>query len=286
MDEEFSSGPWHVSYSAADGGRLTSLKYRGQDLLTLTPRSFRAPRTDYGLYETRPVFGYDDCFPSVGACRFPESDWEVPDHGELCWLSFTTRSETGRLIFQAGSRVLPVKLERALSFSRDKLDWQFRVRNAGTRRIPFQHIMHPLMPVKEVMRIDFPEFSSLFDERAGVTLAMQDPAEVEAFLLSQPVGSARMLFLRDVSEGDVTITLRGGLRLRMSFPQQTFPTIGVWWNNGGYPAEEGCRRFECAFEPTPGGISRLDTAYAEGRCQFVEPGSESAWSISWSMEGP
>jgi len=81
---------WFVRYAPSDGGRIGILRYKGIDLLTTAPDCFKPPLEDFGAYELRPVYGYDDCFPSVSACRYPGLTWEVPDHGEVCWLPLSS----------------------------------------------------------------------------------------------------------------------------------------------------------------------------------------------------
>src|SRR5688572_15333965 len=80
-------GHWQITCAAADGARITRLKYGRLSLLTSAPDPFRAPRQDFGRYEQRPVFGYDDCFPTIDSCHYPiGTQSALPDHGELCWL--------------------------------------------------------------------------------------------------------------------------------------------------------------------------------------------------------
>ncbi|NQT91889.1 MAG: hypothetical protein HQ559_03940, partial [Lentisphaerae bacterium] len=64
-------GKWEVECVAGDGGRISRLSFAGRDLLTGPPADFRPPTLDYGTYEERPVYGYDDCLPTVVACEYP-----------------------------------------------------------------------------------------------------------------------------------------------------------------------------------------------------------------------
>ncbi len=86
--EIFQFDKWLVEYTKEDGARLNRLSFDNHDLMTIEPELFHPPSTDYGEYETRPVYGYDDCFPSVDVCEFPGKEWNIPDHGELCWLGW------------------------------------------------------------------------------------------------------------------------------------------------------------------------------------------------------
>ena len=253
-------GPWEVACDLADGARLGRLRCHGVDLLTTAPAGFRPPAGDYGRYETRPVYGYDDCFPTVDAC----GPW--PDHGELCWLPWT-----GSVVdCTAASTLAPLRFQRRLEFHADRLRWHFAVGNAGAMPFPVQHVMHPLLPLDAITTIELPPGPGY------------DASAVAAELRAQPAGTARMLFLQNVSEGVVGLFFRGGLRLTMRFPLDLFPTLGIWWNRNGYPAEPGRQRSECAFEPIPG----PDSTLTHGTTLTVPAGGELSWHIDWEIACP
>ncbi len=277
------AGPWEAEVLPGDGARISMLRYDGTGLLTEAPPSFRPPVSDYGLYESRPVYGYDDCFPSVDACSYPEAGWDVPDHGELCWLPWECGASGDIVSCRVRSRALPLEFERRMSFSGRALDWEFRVRNEGGRPLPFQHVMHALMPVRSVRSLSLPSFSGMTAER-GDPGGAGTPRELAERLLQWPERSAAMLYLHNASPGEFALGFEGGIGLTVRYPSDIFTTLGIWWNNGGYPDEEGCRRFECALEPIAGSVGRLDTAFAEGAVQMAAPGETVAWRVRWEVE--
>ncbi|MDZ7718302.1 MAG: hypothetical protein U5K72_05720 [Balneolaceae bacterium] len=116
MKETFENESWFVEFEPDDGARISRLCYHGFDLLTTGPDHFKPPSKDFGEYETRPVFGYDDCFPSVEACRYPGLEWVVPDHGELCWLEWNAEVQSDKIVFSVESEVLPIIFKRTLHF--------------------------------------------------------------------------------------------------------------------------------------------------------------------------
>ncbi len=242
-------GPWEIECDLADGARIGRLRYAGVDLLTAAPATFRPPTKDYGRHETRPVYGYDDCFPTVETC----DDW--PDHGELCWLKWTG-SETECSV---RSQRMPVTFTRRLEFSERALMWSFRATNDGDRALPVQHVMHPLMPLDDIAKIELPALTKN--------------------LVALPRGSAEMLYVTDLREGRFAVRYRQGLRLTVTFSRELFPTIAIWWNNSGYPDEEGCRRNECAFDPAPGKITRL----ADGTTMRLPARGWLDWQVKWEV---
>jgi len=283
MKEIFESGHWLVEYDLEDGARLGRLCYQGSDLLTTKPREFTPPSEDYGKYETRPVYGYDDCFPSVEVSNYPGLDWTVPDHGELCWLKWKADIESDKIIFSVESEVLPIHFQRTLHFLESQLTWSFNVQNKGEKLLPFQHVIHPLIKLTEIKTLQFPDFASLNNE-AGEELDLTTSNELSVFLLSRKKGETYMLYLQSPEENSIQWTYKNGLRVQMKYPNNLFTSIGIWWNHLGYPDEDGCGRDECAFEPIPGSSSKLEEAVEEGRSQWVEPGDMKSWDIVWSLD--
>ena len=283
MRNVYKHGPWSVIYSSEDGARLNRLSYNDYDLLTVEPKSFHPPATDYGLYETRPVYGYDDCFPSCDPCKFPGTDWDIPDHGEICWLKWQVIEEENHLISMVESEALPVVFKREMIFHENSLIWKFEVQNNGDVTLPYVHIIHPLMPLDEIIDLKLPEFEKVYDEIADRILDLKDAESVRQFLFNQKKGITNMFFLQNVHSGKMSLKYKNNLQLEMSFPVELFPTLGIWWNNTAYPDEDGCRRNECAFEPVPGPVSELTKAYKHRSCLSVLPKNSFSWEIVWEI---
>jgi hypothetical protein len=284
MKKKFKSGSWEVIYSPEDGARIDRLAFAAKDLLTAEPLSFSPPSTDYGEYENRPVYAYDDCFPSVNSCIYPGLDWQIPDHGELCWLSWEVTENPDCLIFSVRSKILPILFKREMHFNESGIDWSFKVVNEGDSDLPFQHVMHPLFPLDQITAVEFPPFESVYDEIEKRKIDLEDPKSVRDFLLHQPVGSTKMLFLNNIKTGNMSWSYRNGITIEATFSESDFPTIGIWWNNNGYPDEDGCRRNECAFEPIPGNNSTLIDAIKDGNCLSVLSGEIYSWQIQWKIK--
>lgn len=283
MKKTYEWDPWFVEFTPEDGARLNRLCFHKYDLLTTEPDQFAPPSTDYGMYETRPVYGYDDCFPSVEVSKYPEKEWIVPDHGELCWLKWDVEKQKNELVFSVNSKILPLHFQRIMRFADSKLEWTFKVTNSGENVLPFQHIIHPLMKLNDIIEINLPSFTSVNNEK-GENIQLKNPKSVESFLLTRDIGETNMLFLQNIKEGRMSWAYENGLQLEMTFPVAQFPTIGIWWNNNGYPDEDGCRRKECAFEPVPGPSSSLSHAYEEDQALYVNPDETFSWQIIWDLD--
>ena len=276
-------GPWKVACRADDGGRISRLAWRGTELLTAAPVRFTPPHADYGRYELRPVYAYDDCWPSVAACRYPGTSGSVPDHGELCWLPWQFTHTATTLVCRVDSAALPVSFARTLDFRADRVTWRFRIENHGDTPLPCLHVMHPLLPLTAMRALELPAFTSAVDATRACVRPETSEAAIAAFLLDRPRGTATMLFLQGVREGRCAFVRHDGLRLDMQFPADRFPTLGIWWNHLGYPDEDGCRRDECAFEPVSAQNSNLADATQSGAGIRLEPGERFEWECEWRV---
>lgn len=283
--EKFKFGKWLVEFASEDGARLERLSFDNYALMTTEPASFKPPSTDYGKYETRPVYGYDDCFPSVDVSKYPGKNWNVPDHGEICWLRWNADPKEDGLIFTVKSEKLPIIFKREMTFRNNGITWNFEVKNESEEILPFQHVMHPLMKLNKIVDFELPGFQSVYNSISDKIMEeLKCPSDVTTYLLNQKKGAANMFLLRDIDKGEIKWTYKNGLRIKVVFPQKYFPSIGIWWNNSAYPDEDGCRRNECAFEPISGLHKLLMECYEDRTCLSVSPGDVFKWQIDWEIK--
>ena len=280
---ETNFGNWYIQCIPDDGARISVLQYQGQDLLTTKPAWFEKPQKFYGEYETRPVYGYDDCFPTVDPCKSPNGSVQYRDHGELCWLTWDVQVNKNKLACSTTCPNPKVRFQRILEFDGNKLKWKFEVENLSHQMHAFLHVMHPLLPLDQVQSIELPEFAKSIDDNLSLKLKFNSPRQVVDHLFTIETGKYNMLLLRNIKDGAVKLGLQKDLFLQMYFDNNMFPTLGIWWNKNGYPVEDGLKRNECAFEPIPGTCSNLYSSYNEGVCLTVEPRKRTTWEIIWEM---
>jgi hypothetical protein len=293
---EMDFGPWQVVCEPADGGRLRRLAYDGRDLLTGEPEAFRPPARDLGRYETRPVYGYDDCFPTVDPCSMPAATaagspaafagQPLEDHGGVCWQEMDVSAEADGLHCLCRPRELPgVVFRRRVRFEPDGIGWEFEIDNAAEAPLCCLHVMHGLLRIDELEGLVLPAFEELFDEMAGESVTpVPAPGALARSLRDLPDGQTRMLILRGVRAGRATVLLAGGLRIHVDFPREDFPSLGLWYNRGGWPDEPGLGRREFALEPLAGPLSCLAGSVAAGGGWSVPPGGSRRWRIDWTLE--
>ncbi len=274
---------WQVKCIPDAGARISLLKYKGFNLLTSEPAYFNTPLKDYGEYETRPVYGYDDCFPSVDACLHPVDGFRIRDHGQVCWMSWQTEIHDNKLICTADCDKPKSLFTRTLEFYKDTLIWKFEISNKSRDPLVFLHVVHPLMPLREISKIEVPAFEKVFDEVTSKEQGINSSTELNTCLLNIKPGNFKMLLLTNVHEGFINLSFLNGLKIRMVYDRKLFPTIGIWWNNCGYPDEKGLQRCECAFEPVPGTNSNLEKSFKDGVFLTVDPAGTFNWELTWRI---
>lgn len=273
---------WHIEYIPKDGARIAALSYAGHDLLSSPTAGFRSPERFYGEYETRPVYGYDDCFPTVDPCLYPGGKYQCRDHGELCWQLWKTELNGSSLIFSTDCLHPAVNFKRILTFEGNRLTWRFEVTGFMDETSVFLHVMHALMPLKKITGIEMPECRNIFDEIKSEETGLKSSAEIGEYLLAFRPGSFGMLILKDINDGFIRLGFSNGLKLDIGFDNKLFPALGIWWNNAGYPAG-GQLRTECAFEPIPGTCSDLSKSFRDGVYLSVAPGEKLCWEVIWTI---
>jgi len=105
-------GPWEVKFRPERGGRITSIRLRGDELL------------DQGIGVDDPTAtgfvaagaaGWDEMVPNIDVSRYPGSGpyggLELPDHGEAWRLPWSVIDETA---MEVSGRLLPWKLARRI----------------------------------------------------------------------------------------------------------------------------------------------------------------------------
>jgi hypothetical protein len=277
-------GSWHIECLPEDGGRISVIRYAGCDLLSPPPPLFSKPEKDWGEYENRPVYGYDDCFPTVDPCNYPGGSFRCRDHGELYYREWRIARYANRLDCSTDCPMPRVSLSRNLQFNENILTWNFKINNLSDKPLFFLHVMHALMPVQEIKSLELPSFKQAIDENNPESPALKTPGEVVAKLLSLTKGTYLMLILNEVKRGTIELVLKNGMTLTIDYDEIMFPSLGIWWNNGGYPGEEGIKRSECAFEPIPGTCSNLEKSYSDGVCLSSEPYGTVNWKIKWTIK--
>ncbi|MEI6503824.1 MAG: hypothetical protein WCP21_22665 [Armatimonadota bacterium] len=278
-------GDWAVECDP-DGGRLTRIAWRGRDLLTrphLPGGVFTPPDPKWGEFETRPVFGYDDCWPSLEISVWPDRDQPVRDHGELCWRRWSV-TPTELALHAAVSEPGDWTFARDLSCPDGALRFDFAVTNTGDRPLTMSWAGHALLPPGALRGLVLPECEAITQEFPEAGEMEMQLAEAWPYLAALPRGAAVMLVLRHCHTPEFTVALDDDLRWRVGIEGARRPSLGLWYNHGGYPPQPGLERTELGLEwlLTPECV--LKQAAQSGSAIVLAPREKLRWVVIWSIE--
>jgi galactose mutarotase-like enzyme len=303
---ELRGGGSRVSIVPALGGKIAHLELGGRQWLWASDvLPYATPDETASYVETADTGGYDECFPTVGACKVPT--WirgfggvQLPDHGEL-WsqaptIDVRTAPEGQSATTTWMGRRMPYRFSRVVRVTPSgDVEFEYEVTNTGTDRVPFVWSAHPVLPLTSSTRIDLPAATRMHvyaqheialgvgatDLRwpmirsAGRLLDMSNPFAVAKRY-------ACKLFL-EMREGRAAI-VEDGVRLEVSFSVDEVPNFGLWINRSGWtPLKRGKPYSNIAFEPCIGAPDTLEEALGAWKsAHWLDAGKSRRWSLRWS----
>ena len=287
------------------GGKIAQLELGGRQWLwasDVTP--YGLPDENASYDETADTGGYDECFPTVRACKVPT--WVrafggavLPDRGEL-WSQApsidvrtspdgqtATTTWTGRRLSYRFTRVVRVTPS-------GDVECVYEAANTGSDRVPFIWSPRILLPLTSDTRLDLPPATRMHvyaqHEIAlgvGATDLRWPMVRSSGRLLdmSHPWSVAKRyackLFL-EMREGRAAV-IQDGVRLEVSFSVQDVPNCGVWLNRGAWtPFKRGKPYTNLAIAPCIGSPDTLEEALGAWKsAAWLEPGTPRRWSLTW-----
>lgn len=256
-------------------------------------------RREYGdRYDAYDYSGWDECFPGIGECFYPEGPWRgivVPDHGELWTLPWRTDVGDGFLRQSVHGVRFPYTFERQIDFNGgNHLTIAYALENHAT--FPFKTFWsaHPMLAVTPLTRFLIPEGLEMRvevskNQRLGDYLAVlpwpiardREGREVDLSLM----GNA------DRDQVDKLFSIRstqgwGGIYdpvdedfFVFTFRPQEVPFIGVCAIRGRWPTENDSTLIGLV-EPCNGWPDRLDVAIDRGESIRVPAGARLTWELA------
>ena len=314
---ELRGGDARVVIIPALGGKISQLWFGERQWLWRNPQlPYRAPEAGASYVLTADSGGYDECFPTAGACTLPSlvrgaGGRELPDHGEL-WsqhpeLTLTTGEAGHRAHLVWTGERLPYRFERAVVVTpAGDVRCEYAATNLGALRIPFIWSAHPLLPLTSATRVVLPEGARLrVWAQHGVDLGGAGAEHRWPRLrsggqlmdLSVPAGARKRpyackLFV-DLPPGRQTAhVVEGDAMLTVRFDSAQVPQLGLWINHGGWnplpktswlPWRKPAPYRNLGFEPAIGAPDTLtDALGAWERAHWLEAGESRRWTITWS----
>jgi hypothetical protein len=279
------------------GAKIVSLQHRptGREWLWRNPRR-RLERPRYGSdFAGWDISGYDDCFPTIGECSYPEEPWRgaiVPDHGELWTLPWRARVEADELLLSAHGVRFPYNLTKRLSLGADGLRMSYLLENPTPFAFKWMFSAHPLFALTPSTEVELPDRAALrLDSSIGRVLGQRgdrhawpltrdvEGREIDLRRLDPAAGRGDKLYAGPLPEGRARLVDRAtGEWVGFAWDADELPLCGLWLNQGGWPPDgEPC--FNAALEPCNGFPDPLDQAIGRGEHGTVEPFGTARWTL-------
>ncbi len=263
-------------------------------------------RREYGgRYDAYDYSGWDECFPSIGECFYPETPWRgigVPDHGELWTLPWQTEIADSSLRQVAHGVRFPYSFERSIDFGHpgngeNQVSIDYAVTNHAP--FPFQALWsaHPMLAVTPTTRFVIPEptrvrvevskrqwLGGYLSEHPWPTSTDADGHEIDLSV----VGDAKQdhvdkLFSTRLSRGWCAVYDEANEDfLAFTFRPDDVPFVGVCAIRGRWPTESDSTLIGLV-EPCTGWPDRLDVAIDRGECVTVPAQGRRSWRLALTV---
>jgi hypothetical protein len=281
------------------GGKISSILWNSRQVLAKNPRKpFQLARyaSSYADYDAS---GFDECFPTIGQCVYPELPLigiEAPDHGELWSIPWREEHHADGLCLAVGGRRFPYRFKRWLTIPEPgRLHLRYELTNLAEFSFKYIWSAHPLLALKPKMRIVLPRGVRVIvdwskDGRLGECFDRLDwPRTKDAYghkvdlskIYPATTGTVEKLYTTRLHQGFCALfDPSDGFYVGMSFSPQQIPFVGLSINLGGWPVDEP-GYYNLGLEPCNGYPDRLDLAMMRGVCQVSEPHSITGWE--WDL---
>lgn len=238
-----SRGRWGVETRPERGGRITSLRLDGEELLD-QGIGVDQPTAD-GFVESG-AWGWDEMVPNI------EPTETLPDHGEAWRLPWEVlQNDASSVLMRCRGRVVPWELERRIVLD-DPVRVSYLYRNLGREPQYAYWSAHPLFKYEADMDLGIPDLSA--------------PTQA---LPGKRGGESGKVFLPKGSSDRAWLGWQSGARIEMRWDPSLTPYVAIWICNG----DLGGYR-QVAIEPATGGNDRPDP---EAPPPLLGPGESYRW---------
>ena len=299
------------------GGKIRELTMAGRQWLWHNPDLAPAIAVEGASFaRSGNSGGYDDCAPTVAACRLPTwvkgaGDALLPDHGEL-WaqqpqFEITTDARGNTATCSWAGVSLPYRITRDVTVRPDgTVVFAYTAENLGANRIPFLWAAMPVFPLTSRTRLVLPDgartrvWSQQGVEFGGVAAEHHWPklrAGAVLVDLSRPYAALKehyacKLYVQ-LPRTECVIALEDGdARLEMLLHGRETPQVGLAINRHAIAAPVTRRsswpwsgpKAPCTVTlgPSLGAPDSLTEAIgAWDAAQWLEPGARAQWQMTW-----
>ncbi len=296
------------------GGKIASILIGDRELLQSPLRPYDT-RTRNMSFDATDASGWDECLPSVAACRVMTANGplSVPDHGDLWRVEWEPAdiahsrkqgAEQSGVTLRGRCFSLPLSLERSIGLNETARGWilelHYTVKSESDHVVPWAWSAHPLFVVEAGDRIVLPaavkslrlegsrenRLGANGDEVRWPIAALRNGGSSDlSVVLSEESGVGDKLFAGPLGALEGWCTLerpRQGIRLRVEFDAALTPYLGLWICYGGWPEGPGAKQMCVALEPATAPVDSLAETGEWSRT--LRPGESYSWRMRVEIE--
>jgi len=276
------------------GANIASIVYKptNREWLWQSVEPYKLP--PYGAsFAEYDMSGFDDCFPTVSECLYPESPWEnikIPCHGELWTLPWECKIAKNRREVECetyGVR-LPYYFKKVVTLCNNKIKILYTVRNLSPFPLKVIWAAHPLIAVAPGMKILLPRGTTVIDDISPWKLTIEEDKILSIDIGERSARVAKKFFteklplLDNVGWGAFYEPISKEFML-FTFPKEVIPYIGVWINQGGFPFLPEGGHYNAAIEPTNCNAENLIEGDEKGSLAPLPPKSSLRWYLTLTV---
>ena len=320
---ELDSGRVRVLVCPSLGARVLSLvdQWTGREWLVAgdppavdergEPAGWSAPDA---TFSGAAAYGWDECLPTVAPCPDPADPGgpSLRDHGEQWGRPAEVAGDGAALTATWPGLRRPYLFKRRLRLDGPRVVAEYELENRDSSELPVLWSMHPLLALEAGGRMEVEGLVSVrVSHAAGLPLAPvpgraewpetpgTDGRPVALDVVRGPgAGTALKLYggwelygSWDSASGEglpgvAAAVQPDGARLELTWYAPIAPNLGIWLDDGGWPAPPGAPRDQHALEPTTSPDDDLASAIAAGRALVLAPAERVAWSASFRVRAP
>lgn len=281
------------------GGKLASLinKETGYEYLVQRENKQYREQPFGGVYVEGECSGYDDMFPTIDACEYTNEPWkgiEMADHGEVWSLPWQYDVENNSLHLSVKGVRFPYTLEKRVRFgSENTLRLDYTLTNCSLFDFEFLWAGHLMLNIEEGTKVKVPDDCTRtvtvlsggkgkFGDINNWPFMMDNhgnPYRADICRSKDTGGFEKYYFVNRLTQGWCELIYPGAAnRLKVSFPAETVPYLGILINEGGW--DDLCN---IIIEPCTVCYDRPDLAKKYGQVSNVEPKGTYKWYIELTI---
>ncbi len=288
------------------GAKVASIfsKSAGAELLWQHPGKRLVPKAVGSAFDAEAGWGFDEMFPGILPGLYPDEPWGgalLADHGEVWSLPWREELAGTRVEHEVHGLRFPYSLRRSATLEGESLTFSYCLENLSP--FPFRCLWaaHPLFAVGQGSRLDLPgEVTEIVNAQPSPGLpsyGARYPFPFPAPAGGREGGASVPIDLREIpplaqraswkwwTAGRLTegwCLLRNpeaGYLVRLSFPADRVPYLGIWLNNGDWNGQRNV-----GIEPATGGMDGIEAARSFGVEHLLPAHAVEEWRLTIGVE--